>query len=199
MANIGLIAGSFKPAHAGHIRLIEMAAAENDEVLLFVSTSDRKRPGEVPIMGADMADIWREHLEPILPSNVRVEYGGSPVAKVYKVLGDADGAGSQDVFAIYGDPTDLAQNFPEKSLIKYCGSLWKGGQIILKATQRAQTVNVSGTKMRQHIQSGDREAFLAGLPPGVNGNAIWSKLSRGNNTTAEALVREFVRHAIRRQ
>ena len=38
-----------KPYHAGHDGLVRIAASENDEVLLFVSTSDRTRKGEMCI------------------------------------------------------------------------------------------------------------------------------------------------------
>ncbi len=51
---IGLVPVSAKPYHIGHHALVTRAAEENDQVLLFVSTSDRKRKGEVPILGADM-------------------------------------------------------------------------------------------------------------------------------------------------
>ena len=58
--NIGLLPISAKPYHAGHHALVEMAAGANDEVLLYVSISDRKRKGELPISGADMKKVWEE-------------------------------------------------------------------------------------------------------------------------------------------
>ena len=47
MANIGLIAMSAKPYHAGHDGLVRWAANENDIVYLFVSLSDRNLPSKV--------------------------------------------------------------------------------------------------------------------------------------------------------
>ena len=54
---IGLIPGSFKPYHAGHDALVRIAAGENDTVLVFSSTADRLRKGEMQLYGADMKQI----------------------------------------------------------------------------------------------------------------------------------------------
>ena len=59
---IGLIAMSAKPFHAGHDGLVRMAAGECDAVHLYVSLSDRKRPGEIPILGSDMQIIWTRYI-----------------------------------------------------------------------------------------------------------------------------------------
>ena len=75
--NIGIVPVSAKPYHVGHHALVTRASDENDKVFLFVSTSDRKRKGEVPILGADMEKVWQEEIEKILPGNVTVTYGGS--------------------------------------------------------------------------------------------------------------------------
>jgi ATP sulfurylase len=176
MSTIGLIAMSAKPFHAGHAGLISWAAKENDEVHLYVSLSDRKRPGELVILGSDMEQIWKKYIEQSLPKNVRVSYGGSPVANVYKELGEANESGSSDEFTIYADPEDLSQNYPEKSLDKYAGNLYHNGQIILKPIQRSQTVNVSGTKMRQYLAVGDKESFVANLPTNIDRDAVWELL-----------------------
>ena len=174
---IGLIAGSYKPFHAGHMGLIEIASKENDEVHLFVSTSDRKRPGEIAILGSDMTNIWKVYLEPIMPDNVVIKYGGSPVANVYVELGEANEQGSKNTFAIYADPTDLSQNFSNISLNKYAGNLLSNKQIKLRPIQRTQTKDVSGTKMREYLATGDAASFISNLPDGVDGSAIWDILS----------------------
>lgn len=196
---------SGKPVHAGHWGLIMMASKKCAEVHLYVSTSDRSRPGEITILGSDMQKIWSEQLEPKLPNNVVVTYGGSPVANVYKELGDANESGSSDVFFIFSDPEDAAKNFPEKSLIKYAGNLWANKQIKLMPIERSQTVNVSGTKMREYLASGNKAAFVANLPIEVDRDAIWNILSQSvatatpikiapkkKVTKSETLVRRYV-------
>lgn len=206
MLKIGLIAMSGKPVHAGHIGLIELAAKDNDEVELFVSLSDRKRPGEIPILGSDMEIIWKRYLEPELPHNVNVTYGGSPVGNVYKVLEEANAEGEENdnIYVIYSDPEDMAKNYPEAYLQKYGGTLMDDSRIILKPILRSQTVNVSGTAMRKFIETGDKLSFIKNMPKNVNAEAIWNilststknapiKKSRKKNSTSESLLRDYIR------
>lgn len=198
---IGLIPVSAKPYHAGHHALVEIAAGENDSVVLFVSTSDRTRKGELPIYGSDMLNIWKNHIEKILPGNVEVQYGGSPVRKVYEALSDAEKAGSEDTFTVYSDPTDTAQNYPEASRMKNFAELYDAGQVLFAAeenpgmfTRGQGTPDVSGTKMRAAIESGDIETFAAGMPAGLDHRAVFNILSSAKN---ESLIREYLRYALK--
>ena len=188
---IGLIAGSYKPYHAGHHFTITKAASENDEVHLFVSLSDRKRHGELPILGTDMKKIWIEHLEPIMPANVTITYGGSPVGNLYKELENACKEESNATYTIYSDPEDMERSFSDGQLQKYAKFLWDGGQIIKSALGREETVDISGTKMRSFIASGDKNSFIEMLPPGVDGNEIWKILNK--KITSEIMLRKYVR------
>ena len=205
MSKIALIALSGKPVHLGHWALIDLASKKCDEVHLYVSTSDRSRPGEITILGSDMQKIWSEQLEPKLPSNVVVTYGGSPVANVYAELGSAsESENTEDTFFIFSDPEDAAKNFPEKSLIKYAGNLWSNKQIKLMPIERSQTANMSGTKMRQFLASGDKASFVGNLPIDVDRDAIWNILSHSvkiatpvkstskKKKATEALIKDFV-------
>lgn len=187
MAKIGLIAGSYKPFHVGHYKMVVRASKECDRVELFVSLSDRKRPGELPILGSDMKKIWEDHLEAIMPENVIVHYGGSPVGLIWKTLGEAEELGSGDTFVIYADEDDLNTRFTENSFNKYSKNLFANGQIILKATERA----FSGTKMRQMLATGQKGEFKSKLPPGVDGDAIWQILSARVPRT-ESLLRRYI-------
>lgn len=195
---IGLIPMAAKPYHAGHHALVTMAAGENDEVRLFVSTSDRKRKGEMPLLGADMLRVWKGHLEGIMPSNVTIDYGGSPVQKVYVTLGDAEAAGSSDTFTVYSDPQDTAINYPEKNREKYFPGLYAAGQVVFAAEENPErftrgegTPDVSGTKMRAAIASGDVETFRRGMPPGVDADNVLDILRP--KALGEALLRAYIR------
>ncbi len=195
---IGLVPVSAKPYHAGHHALVEMAAAENDLVKLFVSTSDRSRKGEFPILGDDMIRVWKEELEGIMPGNVEIEYGGSPVRKVYDALGIADkDPGNEDTLVVYSDPTDTAQNYPEKNLEKYCPTLRASGNCVLAAeenpnafTRGEGTPNISGTKVRTMLQTGDFKGFAAAMPQGVNAQNIFNILAK--KPVSENLLRSYV-------
>lgn len=108
MRSIGLVPMAAKPYHAGHDGLVRIASEENDEVLLFVSTSDRTRKGEMPIYGADMKRIWDDYIEPTLPDNVEVVYGGVPVQQVYAEIEAAESTGDPTVtYKIYSDDEDI--------------------------------------------------------------------------------------------
>lgn len=194
---IGLVPVSAKPYHAGHHALVEMASDQNDRVILFVSTSNRHRKGEFPIDGADMSRIWREELEGIMPGNVEIQYGGSPVRKVWETLGQASDSGSPDTYVVYSDPADTAQNYPEKNLEKYCGELRSSGQCLLAAeedpssfTRGEGTPNISGTKVRTMLEKGDFESFSAVMPAGINGQNVFDILTK--KTQSENILRTYI-------
>ena len=63
--DIGLIPISAKPFHEGHMSLIRKASDECKKVIVYVSTSDRKRKGEITIFGEDMLIIWENILSKI--------------------------------------------------------------------------------------------------------------------------------------
>ena len=60
--DVGLVPMSAKPFHEGHMSLIRKASDECKSVIVFVSTSDRKRKGEITIFGEDMKYIWENIL-----------------------------------------------------------------------------------------------------------------------------------------
>jgi cytidyltransferase-like protein len=198
--NIGLVPMAAKPYHAGHHWLVEKAASENDHVILFVSVSDRKRKGEKPILGRDMVRVWQEELEPVMPSNVEIRYGGSPVQNVYKEIQEAGDIDSEDTYFVYSDATDTALNYPEKNRIRYMGPLYDVGQVRFPGeedpagfTRGEGSPDVSGTAMRQALQSCDIDAFRRGLPAGVDAENVYEILCGGVN---EQYLRAWVRAII---
>ena len=212
---IGLVPMAAKPYHAGHSDLVSLAAAENDIVYLFVSTSDRCRKGQIPIYGKDMKDIWCNEIENILPENVTVDYGGSPVRKVIMTLSEAEEmlnqSGKQkNVYSVYSDPTDTYKNYLTKHRKKsgkeasvaetYFPNLYKSCYVIFPGHTRPEcfergvgTVDISGTEMRKRLGAGDREGFISGLPNDLEPaakNRIFNKLfSRINkNESVESIL-----------
>jgi hypothetical protein len=175
MKRYGLIAMSAKPYHKGHHAAVEKAASECDEVRLFISLSDRTRPGEVPIFGADMEIVWKTQLESIMPANVRVEYVKVPVASAYDFAGQVEKSGEEAEIVFYADQEDLDKNFPEVKMAKYFPRLEADGLIHRSATARL----FSGTKMRQFLASGDSAGFMSMLPDGIDKEAVWELLSAG--------------------
>lgn len=175
MKRYGLIAMSAKPYHKGHHAAVEKASLECDEVRLFVSLSDRTRPGEVPIFGADMEIVWKTQLETIMPDNVIVEYVRVPVASAYDFAGELEKSGEDVEIVFYADQEDLDKNFPEAKMPKYFPRLAAEGLIKRSPTARL----FSGTKMRQFLAIGDSKGFMSMLPDGIDKLAVWELLSAG--------------------
>ena len=184
---IGLVPMSAKPYHAGHHSLVDIASRENDKVLLYVSTSDRKRKGELPIRGTDMQKIWSEQIESILPKNVIPVYGGSPVQKVYEVLIDANDkaleGNLEHVYTVYSDPTDTAKNYSVSSIQKYFPEAYEQGAVKFAAeenpssfTRGVGTPDISGTSVRAAINCGDYETFASSMPQGMDTRAVYDML-----------------------
>jgi len=164
MRTVGLIPAAMKPYHAGHDGLVRIAASECDEVHLFVSTSDRVRKGELPIYGADMKRVWDDYIEPSLPDNVVVQYGGVPVQHVYEELQMEEAAGDfETTYVIYSDAEDILK-YTDSSLSKAAQKLFDNGLIERRGVDRSETVNVSGTKMREFMARGDVRNFKKFLP-----------------------------------
>jgi cytidyltransferase-like protein len=158
--DIGLVPMSAKPFHEGHMSLIRKASDECKEVIVYVSTSDRKRKGEITIFGEDMKVIWETIITKYLPQNVRCEYGGSPVGNVYKVLETASAENAATTYAIYSGEDD-AGRFTSKYYPAIVDRVYKRTM-----TRGEDTMAISGTLMRSYLSnaSEDKFLFLDGLP-----------------------------------
>ena len=193
--NIGLVPMSAKPYHAGHDGLVRIAAGENGIVKLFVSTTDRARSGEMKIDGETMQIIWWDYIEPTLPENVIVDYcrkgEDSPVGKVYKELEVAEQNKSKDTFMIYSDDKDIL-DYSDESLKNAAPKLFANGQIIRRGISRSETVDVSGTEMREFIEDGDVVGFTALLPRAMQyaGREIFDLLI--DDTMGESLLKRYI-------
>lgn len=206
---IGLVPMAAKPYHAGHDMLVRVAASENDQVKLYVSTSDRREEG-VGISGDTMLYIWLTYIQDTLPKNVVPDYDiTSPVAKVYNELEKAEEQGSEDVYTIYSDDKDIVQNYDEKSLMDSAPGLFTNGQIIPKGVSRQETIDISGTQMRDFLEDAPEEGeddieeeddnkqlFISYLPSSIqqHGDEIFDMLK--NDIVGESLVRKYVRNLL---
>ena len=210
---IGLVPMSAKPYHSGHHYLVETASSENDKVLLFVSISDRSKKGQIPIYGEDMQQIWREDLESVMPNNVEIFYGGSPVRKVLETLINAEAqlnlVGTvEHVYTVYSDAEDTQQNYlikktprgggPATSTVdRYFPNLYLQGYISFAGennpdmfTRGGGAPNVSGTAMRSMLgNEQDKGTFMANLPDSLSQDAKERIYARLRNKINESKKR----------
>lgn len=164
---IGLIAGGFKPLTRGHWSIIELASQECDVVKLVVSTKDRARPGELPILWAQMKLVWDEFILSALPSNVEVILSPAPIKDIMDILNAANkDENNYDSYFIYSDPEDTAANFPQRAKNAYMSRLIKNDQVVFRSTDRAKRPGgaMSGTMVRKFLAHGDLKQFIAALP-----------------------------------
>ena len=181
---IGLVPVSAKPYHAGHHYLIETAASKNDKVIVFASTSDRKRKGEFPVSGKVMQDIWVNEILQLMPENVDVVFGGSPVRKVYEAIGDACEAGDcLDSFTVYSDVVDTKMNYSSTNREKYMQPLWSAGQVTFAAEsipeafiRGAGAPDIRAEDVRRHLADRNFIEFGKCMPEGMNAYACYQKL-----------------------
>jgi cytidyltransferase-like protein len=163
--DVGLVPMSAKPFHEGHMSLIRKASDECKEVIVFVSTSDRKRKGEITIFGDDMLQIWENILINYLPVNAFCEYGGSPVRKVYDKLEEGmEEDNLEKVYAIYTGEEDK-----DRYDSTYYAEMIE--RVNIRTMSRGEdTMAISGTLMRDYLSnaSEDKFLFLDGLPSEIS-------------------------------
>lgn len=158
--DIGLVPMSAKPFHEGHMSLIRKACDECKQVTIYVSTSDRKRKGEITVFGEDMKVIWETIISKYLPQNASCVFGGSPVGNVYKTLEEAALKNDATTYAIYTGEEDA-----NRYSSKYYASIID--RVYLRTLARGEdTMAISGTLMRSYLSnaSEDKFLFLDGLP-----------------------------------
>jgi len=168
--DIGLVPMSAKPFHDGHMFLIRKASDQCKNVIVFVSISDRKRKGEITIFGEDMKYIWENILERSIKDkygNVKFEYGGSPVGKVYKKLQEANEILSDKVYSVYSDAEDTMKNYSHAARVKYFEDLYNTGGVVFPAEENPESFvrgegspNVSGKLMRSYLSNASEDKFL---------------------------------------
>jgi hypothetical protein len=168
---VGLVPMSAKPFHAGHDALIRLACRECEIVQVFVSLSNRERPGELPIYSKDMEVIWKKYIEKSLPENCMPPIYAihrSPVTDMMMFLEKAEKEGSDDTFVIYADVKDIKE-YTDKKLMPYMPTLLAAGQVQRRGIPRH--TNISGTKMRRFIAAGDVVEFSKFLPSALQPHA----------------------------
>jgi len=195
--NVGLFPMAAKPYHTGHDKAVRKASVENDIVYLFVSLSPRgltekdlrEKPDELPVTGESMKIVWEKFIEPALPHNVEIVYGGVPIKNLYDFLTAEDSKGSEDNYNVYSDADDMT-NYPDTSFARLAPRLFAEKKISRVVTDRV----FSATKMRRFLKSGDLTNFVQNLPPALvpNGEEIFDLLVGSGSEAQEKFQQDIL-------
>lgn len=172
---IGFYCGGFKPVHKGHWEAILTASRQCDEVYLVVSSADRRRKDELPILHDTMRHLWDKYIHNFLPENVFFEFSNEPVKTVMEMVGGLNWTAHNNKedaneIIIFGDKKDLNKIWGDFSKLEtVCGVLAKLDRIKLFYTDRI----CSGTQVREAIINGQKDLVVNTLLP-----KQWSKRVR---------------------
>ena len=149
--DLGLIAMSAKPYHIGHHFLVQQSSNLCTSTTVFASIVDRKRKGEMPILGADMEKIWNTFLIPNMPHNVNIELiSSSPIKMIYEQISQAKEQKDLRIAIFSDDHDQIKCDLPNVSQLSYQRSI--------------QSPNISGKMMRRFVQQNDFLSFSQHLP-----------------------------------
>lgn len=166
---IAIYPGAFKPYTAGHDGVVQSVSQKVDELRLLVSTGDRKRPGEFPIVWkGSMEVVWKQHIEASLPANVSVSYTNNPVYETYKQIEQLEKQVTEleVVYLVAGE--EDRERFSLERISRLAPMLVQQGKVKFLLLERIG--NVSGTKLRQHLADGNVEGFRSLLPDQLKAN-----------------------------
>ena len=142
------------------------------------------KAGEIPIFGEDMQYIWENILFDELEFSRNVMFftvasgaHPSPIRNIHEVCEAMLQEGVVDVpfldqsvdvedmtVSIYSDLNDIRDNYDMTNMTQMYGGLMSR-QISLVGVSRSDTVDISGTKMRELLRTGQLQEFKAFLPP----------------------------------
>lgn len=171
---IGLYPIAAKPYHLGHHMMALKASKECDKVIMIVSLLDREN-----VMGSDMAMIWKDHILKILPKNVSTVFlESSPVKHVFQILKlKEESPFTEYSFSIYSDNDDILKNYSDDALRSVCPNLLKSNGVNRIGVSRNETIQISGSKMREFILEGDFKSFNENMPKELDNRAIFEILA----------------------
>jgi hypothetical protein len=159
--SVGIFVVAGKPVHAGHWGMIALAAQECDEVLVITSTSGRD---ELP--PGVMIDAWKTVLEPQFhrdyPNVTLVITSDSPLQLAVDKMRQLKNVVSKFVF--YSDDDDARGKYSAEKMSNYIRDPIAFEKFQQRPVMRSETVQISGTRMRQFLAADDKESFDSYVP-----------------------------------
>lgn len=126
-----------------------------------------------------MAKVWNEQLLSIMPDNVEVQFlKSSPIRKVYEAIMLRNGMKHSSIsMRVYSDEKDIQENFSYASLSACCPNIVGTEFLELCPISREETVNISGSEMREFLRKGNKEKFFEYLPEGIDKEEVFRLLT----------------------
>ena len=173
---IALFPGKFKPPHRGHFDYVNKIAKrpDVDEVIVLISPVDYPE-----VSNEQSLRIWEEYLENGEPNiTAKIADYRSPVQAVYEFVADPESATDGDTVLLVKSSKDVgdtrfdrAQSYAERH-----NPGVNVEDIVEDPVQSKEGLVYSARDLRKAIAERDKETFLAYMPPGVDGNAIWNSV-----------------------
>lgn len=165
---IGILAGKFKPPHRGHAQAIQEIDGMNDETHIFISPIEMDG-----ISGKISEKILLEYFKDQVNDDPSVFFHlaeASPVKAAFQFIGDLNKKPEANniIINVYALEDDMTRF---KTLDNFKGNLKELNKI---STNRID--GVTGRVLRKAIKDNDKEAFLSGIPDGVDREKIWKML-----------------------
>jgi hypothetical protein len=174
--SIGIFVVSGKPVHAGHWGMIDLASRECDEALIITSTSGRD---ELP--PGVMIDAWKAVLEPQFhrdyPNATLIITPESPLQLAIDKMRQLKDVVSKFVF--YSDDEDARGKYARDKITDMLRDPIAASKFQQMPVPRSETVQISGTQMRQFMAADDRASFDRYVPQTLDQEArdkYWSIL-----------------------
>lgn len=163
--SVGIFVVAGKPVHEGHWRMIERATRECDEALIITSTAGRD---ELP--PGVMIDAWKVVLEPQFhrdyPNATLIITPESPLHFACDKMRELKNVVRSFVF--YSDDVDARDKYARSKLDKMLWDPLAIEKLQVMPVPRSETIQVSGSEMRQFLKSDDRESFDRYVPQTLN-------------------------------
>lgn len=158
---IGIFVVAGKPVHEGHWQMIRRASSQCDEALIITSTAGRD---ELP--AGVMIDAWKEVLEPQFhhdyPNATLIITSESPVEIACNKMRSLKNVVSSFVF--YSDDEDARGKYVPAKIEAFLKDPVAFSKFVPMPVPRSETVQISGTKMREFIKQDDKESFEHFVP-----------------------------------
>ena len=169
---IGMFGGGFKPPTAGHLEVVKRALQENpemDALIVLVGSGTRNSISQEESLA--IWDIYKKSL----PSKVQIMASPKNKPPIGAIYSYAKENPNKEIYWFIGAREGNEEDFQD--IEKRTRSLRKLAYQNVKVKEIITSGAVSGTKARQALLKGDKEAFTQFIPDIPEVDDIWDMLT----------------------